>query len=147
MKKIIKDVVKETVGIGKSAAKRVAQESIEIPKSAGKEVIKTPVEKEIVKPSPIVEAMTQKSEGVSENSVDEKKKKIEGIKRVQRLEKKVEQIRKQKAVDFAREMQEQSVNEGKVVAPGSPMLPESKQSKGRPQKGKSKSIDIPKSKH
>lgn len=147
MRKIIRDVVKETVGIGKSAAKQIAQESIEIPKSVGKEVVKTPTEKEVVKPSPIVEAMIQKLDVVSENFVDEKKKKIEGIKRVQRLEEEVEQIRKQKAADFARQMQEEGVGESKVVAPGTPMLPESKQSKGMPQKGKSKSIEVRKSKH
>ncbi len=132
MRRIVKDVVKTTAGIGKSAVKQMAQETVEIPKQAGKEVVRAPFGKTAIQPSPIVEAMQQKKQR------GQKQVSREGISRVKRLEQQSEMIRKER-----RFQSESQVPENRPLSePGKPILPSSPQPRGE-----AKTTEIPKKKY
>lgn len=151
MKRVAKKIGKTAADMAKAVAKQATQEIIEIPKQAGKELVGVKTAQTSDQPSAIVEAMQQRAaDDVSPEEL--KKKKIEGIKRVQRLEEEIEKQRKEREEKVKSGLQPEASKEGEaeviVSEPGKPILPSTgRPPRGVPQMGKAKTPETRKSRH
>ena len=146
MKRVAKKIGKTAADTAKAVAKQVTHEIIKIPKEAGKELAGVKTAQSSDKPSVVVEAMQS---GVTEDVSPEEleKKKIEGIKRVQRLEKEIEEQRKKREEKEGLGLQPEPSKE-EVSEPGKPILPSTgRPPKGKPQIGREKAPERRKGRH